>query len=57
MSMGLFRLIAAIGKTQMMANTLGTAALIAIYILAGFVISRGQIIVNSQDTIELAYTI
>ncbi|XP_020576479.1 ABC transporter G family member 45-like isoform X2 [Phalaenopsis equestris] len=43
MSMGLFRLIAAIGKTQMMANTLGTAALIAIYILAGFVISRDDI--------------
>ncbi|XP_020691517.1 ABC transporter G family member 45 isoform X1 [Dendrobium catenatum] len=43
MSMGLFRLIAAIGKTQMMANTLGTAALISIYILAGFVLSRDDI--------------
>ncbi|KAG0451615.1 hypothetical protein HPP92_026133 [Vanilla planifolia] len=43
MSMGLFRLIAVIGRTQMMATTLGTAALIAIYILGGFVVSKDKI--------------
>ncbi|KAK8963782.1 ABC transporter G family member 39 [Platanthera guangdongensis] len=43
MSMGLFRLIAAIGRTQMMANTLGTAALIAVYIFGGFVVSKDDI--------------
>jgi hypothetical protein len=41
MSMGLYRFLAAIGRTQVMANMLGTAALIAIYILGGFVISKG----------------
>jgi hypothetical protein len=41
MSMSLYRFLAAIGRTQVMANMLGTAALIAIYILGGFVISKG----------------
>uniref|UniRef100_A0A8R7V2H0 ABC transporter domain-containing protein n=1 Tax=Triticum urartu TaxID=4572 RepID=A0A8R7V2H0_TRIUA len=41
MSMGLYRFLAAIGRTQVMANMLGTAALIAIYIFGGFVISKG----------------
>jgi nitrate reductase gamma subunit len=41
MSMGLYRFLAAVGRTQVMANMLGTAALIAIYILGGFVISKG----------------
>ncbi|KAK1262602.1 ABC transporter G family member 34 [Acorus gramineus] len=40
MSSSLFRLIAVIGRTQVMANTLGTTTLVAIYILGGFVISR-----------------
>ncbi|KAK1306035.1 ABC transporter G family member 34 [Acorus calamus] len=43
MSSSLFRLIAVIGRTQVMANTLGTATLVAIYILGGFVISRDNI--------------
>jgi hypothetical protein len=41
MSTGLYRFLAAIGRTQVMANMLGTAALIAIYIFGGFVISKG----------------
>ncbi|KAK1305746.1 Pleiotropic drug resistance protein 2 [Acorus calamus] len=43
MSSSLFRLIAVIGRTQVMANTLGTATLVAINILGGFVISRDNI--------------
>ncbi|CAO2190429.1 unnamed protein product [Urochloa humidicola] len=43
MSMGLYRFLAAIGRTQVMANMLGTAALIAIYILGGFVISKDDL--------------
>ncbi|XP_008786438.3 ABC transporter G family member 45-like [Phoenix dactylifera] len=43
MSLGLFRFIAVIGRTQIMANTLGTATLIAVYILGGFVISKDDI--------------
>ncbi|KAL5221098.1 hypothetical protein ABZP36_025811 [Zizania latifolia] len=43
MSMGLYRFLAAIGRTQVVANMLGTAALIAIYILGGFVISKDDL--------------
>ncbi|KAJ8497521.1 hypothetical protein OPV22_008073 [Ensete ventricosum] len=43
MSMSLFRFIAVVGRTQLMANTLGTATLVAIYILGGFVISKDDI--------------
>ncbi|WOL13083.1 ABC transporter G family member 45 [Canna indica] len=43
MSMSLFRFIAVVGKTQIMATTLGTATLVAMYILGGFVISRDNI--------------
>ncbi|KAG1360653.1 ABC transporter G family member 45 [Cocos nucifera] len=43
MSMSLFRFIAVLGRTQVMANTLGSATLIAVYILGGFVISKDNI--------------
>ncbi|XP_068634452.1 ABC transporter G family member 45-like [Aristolochia californica] len=43
MSMGLFRLIAIIGRTQVVSNMLSTAALVALYILGGFVISRDNL--------------
>ncbi|XP_008776585.4 ABC transporter G family member 45-like isoform X2 [Phoenix dactylifera] len=43
MSMNLFRFIAVLGRTQVMANTLGSATLIAVYILGGFIISKDNI--------------
>lgn len=43
MSMALFRFISAVGRTQVMANTLGTATLIAIFVFGGFVESRADI--------------
>ncbi|CAL9080509.1 ABC transporter G family member 45 [Musa acuminata AAA Group] len=43
MSTSLFRFIAVVGRTQLMANTLGTATLVSIYILGGFVISKDDI--------------
>ncbi|VAI86748.1 unnamed protein product [Triticum turgidum subsp. durum] len=51
MSMGLYRFLAAIGRTQVMANMLGTAALIAIYIFGGFVISKN----NLQPWLQWGY--
>jgi len=42
MSMSLYRLLASLGRTQVMANMLGTEALIAIFILGGFIISKGR---------------
>jgi hypothetical protein len=43
MSMGLYRFLASLGRTQVMANMLGTEALIAIFILGGFIVSKGKI--------------
>ncbi|KAG8048142.1 hypothetical protein GUJ93_ZPchr0008g14061, partial [Zizania palustris] len=43
MSMGLYRLLASIGRTQVMANTLGTTALIPICILGGFIIPKDEL--------------
>ncbi|TVU11150.1 hypothetical protein EJB05_44717, partial [Eragrostis curvula] len=43
MSMSLYRLLASIGRTQVMANMLGTEALIAMFILGGFIISKDDL--------------
>ncbi|KAJ6851228.1 ABC transporter G family member 45-like isoform X4 [Iris pallida] len=43
MSMGLFRFIAAVGRTKVMAATLGSGALVAIYILGGFIVSKDNL--------------
>ncbi|KAG8048146.1 hypothetical protein GUJ93_ZPchr0008g11405, partial [Zizania palustris] len=43
MSMGLYRLLASIGRTQVMANTLGTTILIPICILGGFIIPKDEL--------------
>ncbi|KAJ7568866.1 hypothetical protein O6H91_01G050900 [Diphasiastrum complanatum] len=43
MSMGLFRFIAALGRSMIVANTFGTFALLIIFVLGGFVVSRDNI--------------
>jgi len=43
MSMSLYRLLASLGRTKVIANMLGIEALIAIFILGGFIISKGKI--------------
>ncbi|GJN28742.1 hypothetical protein PR202_gb16901 [Eleusine coracana subsp. coracana] len=43
MSMSLYRFLASIGRTQVMANMLGTEALIAMFILGGFIISKDDL--------------
>ncbi|KAM3262085.1 hypothetical protein ACQJBY_052645 [Aegilops geniculata] len=43
MSMGLYRFLAAIGRTQVMANMLSTTTLIAMYIFGGFLISKDNL--------------
>ena len=42
MASALFRLMAAIGRDIVVANTAGTFALLAVTVLGGFVISRGE---------------
>ncbi|CAK9153839.1 unnamed protein product [Ilex paraguariensis] len=43
MALSLFRFIAALGRTQVVANTLGTFTLLLIFILGGFIVSKDAI--------------
>ena len=42
MALSLFRLIGALGRTMVVAHTFGTFALIVVFLLGGFVISKGK---------------
>lgn len=42
MALSLFRFIAALGRTQVVANTLGTFTLLMVFVLGGFIIAKGQ---------------
>lgn len=44
MASGLFRLMAALGRDVIVANTVGSFALLVVQVLGGFVISRGEVI-------------
>lgn len=41
MASGLFRFIAAVGRTMIVANTFGTFVLVQIVLMSGFLLSRG----------------
>ncbi|KAK7279020.1 hypothetical protein RJT34_24062 [Clitoria ternatea] len=43
MALSLFRLIAAIGRTKVVANTLGSFAILVVFVLSGFTVSRDDI--------------
>ncbi|XP_028768400.1 pleiotropic drug resistance protein 2-like [Neltuma alba] len=43
MALSLFRFIAAIGRTQVVANTLGTFTLLIVFVLGGFIVSRDDL--------------
>lgn len=43
MALSLFRFIAAIGRTQVVANTLGTFTLLMVFVLGGFIVARNDI--------------
>ncbi|XP_012089672.2 pleiotropic drug resistance protein 2 [Jatropha curcas] len=43
MALSLFRFISAIGRTEVIANTLGTFTLLVVFVLGGFVIARDDI--------------
>ena len=42
MASGLFRLIAALGRNIIVANTFGSFALLAVLVLGGFILSKGE---------------
>lgn len=41
MALSLFRFIAALGRTQVVANSFGTFALLVIFVLGGFIVAKG----------------
>ncbi|WRX26914.1 ABC transporter-like [Theobroma cacao] len=43
MALSLFRFIAAVGRTQVIASTLGTFTLLIVFVLGGFIVSREDI--------------
>lgn len=43
MAIGLFRVMAAIARDMVIANTFGSAALLIIFLLGGFIIPKGRI--------------
>ncbi|XP_051118241.1 pleiotropic drug resistance protein 2-like isoform X2 [Andrographis paniculata] len=43
MSLGLFRFIASVGRTQVVTSTLGTFSLLVIFVLGGFIISKNDL--------------
>ncbi|CDP15381.1 unnamed protein product [Coffea canephora] len=45
MALSLFRFIAAIGRTQVVANTLGTFTLLVVFVCGGFVVAKGDVFV------------
>lgn len=46
MALSLFRFIAAAGRTQVVANTLGTFTLLLVFVLGGFIVAKGKNFVN-----------
>lgn len=42
MSIGLFRVMASLGRNLIVANTFGSFAMLVVMALGGFVLSRGQ---------------
>lgn len=42
MALSLFRFIAALGRTQVVANMLGTFTLLMVFVLGGFIVSRSN---------------
>lgn len=42
MASGMFRLIASVGRNQIVANTCGSLAVLSLMVLGGFILSRGK---------------
>jgi hypothetical protein len=42
MALSLFRFIAAVGRTQVVANTLGTFTLLMVFVLGGFIVAKSN---------------
>jgi len=45
MALSLFRFLGALGRTEVIANSGGTLALLVVFVLGGFIISKGKQII------------
>lgn len=43
MALSLFRFIAALGRIQVVANTLGTFTILIVFAFGGFIIAKGEL--------------
>jgi hypothetical protein len=42
MALSLFRFIAALGRTEVVANTIGSFTLLMVFVLGGFIVAKGK---------------
>lgn len=42
MALSLFRFIAAVGRTEIVASTIGTFTLLMVFVLGGFIVSKSK---------------
>jgi len=42
MALSLFRFVAAVGRTLVVANSLGTLTLLVLFVLGGFIVAKGK---------------
>lgn len=47
MALGLFRTMAALARDMIIANTFGSAALLVIFLLGGFILPKGKLCLSS----------
>lgn len=55
MASALFCLLAAVGRNLIVANTLGSFALLTVMVMGGFIVSRGNIS-SSVEKLQVQYT-
>lgn len=55
MSSALFRMIGALGRTMILANTFGGFGLLVLFVLGGFVLARGTVTCMLSDYFVFAY--
>lgn len=48
MALSLFRFIAALGRTEVVANTIGSFTLLMVFVLGGFIVAKGKMLVIAK---------
>lgn len=51
MASGLFRFMGAVGRNIIVANTVGSFALLAVMVMGGFILSRGEVLIKKNISV------